>query len=258
VLGWWLLSLAGWRGVLALLPCLAAVGLAAAFLIQVETRPATTLRPGLDSVTALWKHRPSRWVALAFAAIGSVFFLMIAVVPAAVRDTTGFGDRGVALLMGGTYLGFLAGNLAVAATARWLDGLLLCACGAALAAGGVALMGMCSLVPSASLWAVALLAYSVGHGLIFPAALGRIMQAMPTRAGMAAAVTGMLPMLVGAGLCLIAALVPAHPAVQLMVVAVPVILLGTAALAVAWRDEHPPPGQAAPGLDEGETMRNHR
>ncbi len=84
------------------------------------------------------------------------------------------------------------------------------------------------------------------------------MQAMPTRAGMAAAVTGMLPMLVGAGLCLIAALVPAHPAVRLMVVAVPVILLGTAALAVAWRDERPPPGQAAPGLDEGETMRNHR
>ncbi len=70
VLGWWLLSLAGWRGVLALLPCLAAVGLAAALLIQVETRPATTLRPGLDSVTALWKHRPSRWLALAFAASG--------------------------------------------------------------------------------------------------------------------------------------------------------------------------------------------
>jgi predicted MFS family arabinose efflux permease len=236
ILGWWLLDFTGWRGVLGLLPCLIAVTLLAALLMQSETRPAATVRPGSDSLLALWKHRPSRWIALAFAAIGSLFFVMIAVVPAALRDTISAGDRGVALLIGGTYLGFLAGNLIVAATSRRRDSLLLCGWGVALAASGIGLMALCIVVPSGPLWASALFAYSLGHGLIFPAALGRIMQAMPARAGMAAAVAGMMPMLAGAGLCLLAALVTAAPTVRLVLVATPMILLGALALLAARRE----------------------
>jgi DHA1 family bicyclomycin/chloramphenicol resistance-like MFS transporter len=236
VLAWWLHGFADWRGVLALLPCLGAVALIAALLIQIETRPAATLPPGFQGAVALWQHRPSRWLALAFAAIGSLFFVMIAVVPQSLRDTLGIDDRGVALIMGGSYLGFLAGNLLVAASARRFTSLAACGLGAGLAAAGVVAMALCTLVPSGALWTVGLLAYSTGHGLIFPAVLGQIMQAMPTRAGMAAAVTGMMPMIAGAALCLVAALIPAPSATRLALVAMPMILLGIAALGAAWCD----------------------
>jgi hypothetical protein len=100
-------------------------------------------------------------------------------------------------------------------------------------------MTLCALHPSAGLWTAGLLAYSLGHGLVFPAAIGRIMQAMPSRAGMAAALTGMMPMLAGAALCVVAAWVPAPPAKKLAIVLLPMILLGIAALIAAWRDQPP-------------------
>lgn len=249
VLGWWLSSLVGWRGVLGLLPCLATIAIVAALVIQVETKPAATVRPGFDSAGALWRHRPSRWLALTFAAVGSIFFVMIAVVPAALRDTLGLEDRGVALLLGGTYLGFLAGNLLVAATARRANGLGICSGGAVLAAAGIVLMALCIFTPSTSLYTTALLAYSIGHGVVFPAAIGRIMQAMPTRAGIAAAITGMLPMLTGAMLCLLAALVPAPPATRLAVVAIPMMALALSMLALAWRDERLPDAREVQPLE---------
>ncbi len=245
VLGWWLLTLADWRVVLGLLPCLALLAVAATLVMQVETRPADTVAPGLGSLAALWRHRPSRWTALSFAAFGSLFFVMIAIVPAALRDTIGFGDRGVALLMGGTYLGFLCGNLAVAAMAGRIGLPRLCLLGAMVAAAGVILMALCALYPTATLWGLGLLVYSLGHGLIFPAAIGRIMQAMPSRAGMAAAVTGMMPMLAGAALCAVAAMVPAQPAVKLAAVMLPMMLFGFAMLAIGRRDPQPAPPAAA-------------
>jgi DHA1 family bicyclomycin/chloramphenicol resistance-like MFS transporter len=205
VLGWWLLGRVDWRGVLALLPCLTLVAVMGGLLVQVETRPPGTVAPSLEGLSALWKHRASRWTALSFAAIGSLFFVMIAVVPAALRDTVGADDRGVALLLGGTYLGFLCGNIMVAVAAGRARAFSLCFLGATIAAIGVMLMTLCALHPSVALWTVGLLAYSLGHGLIFPAAIGRIMQAMAARAGMAAAMTGMMPMLAGAALCAIAA-----------------------------------------------------
>jgi hypothetical protein len=111
VLGWWLLAHGGgWRVALGVVPLLVALGGAVALGRHVETRPAGTTLPGWDTLPALWQHRTPRWVAIGFAAISSVFFLLIAQGPAALRESVGLDGREIAWVLGGTYLGFLVGS----------------------------------------------------------------------------------------------------------------------------------------------------
>lgn len=199
VLGWWLLVHGGgWRVALGLVPALAALGGVLAWWRHAETRPAGTTTPGWDTPKVLWQHRGPRWVALGFAAISSVFFLLIAQGPAALRESVGLDERQIAWVLGGTYLGFLAGSLWAMRQSHRLGGLALSCRGGALAGLGVLVIALCLWWPSPQAWIVGMLVYSSGHGVIFPSALGVVMQALPERAGMAAAFTGMLQMAVGA------------------------------------------------------------
>lgn len=199
VLGWWLLEHGGgWRVALGLVPALAALGGVVAWWRHAETRPAGTTTPGWDTPKVLWQHRGPRWVALGFAAISSVFFLLIAQGPAALRESVGLDGRQIAWVLGGTYLGFLAGSLWAMRQSSRLSGLALSCRGGALAGLGVLVIALCLWWPSPQAWIVGMLVYSTGHGVIFPSALSVVMQALPERAGMAAAFTGMLQMAVGA------------------------------------------------------------
>jgi DHA1 family bicyclomycin/chloramphenicol resistance-like MFS transporter len=236
IIGWLLLSVGGWRTALALVPVLVAAGLAVALWRHTETRPGDTSVPDLAGLAALWKERRPRQVALAFAAIGSIFFLLIAQGPAAVRASVAMDAGEIAVLMGGTYLGFLLGNIVAAAQAGRVSGLRVCAWGLALCCSGVALIAVCVWAPSMLLWVGALLLYSIGHGLIFPAAMGVVMQAMPSRAGMAAALTGMLQMLAGAAVSGLAAFLPGGPTSRTAVVAGTMAALSVIALVAAHRE----------------------
>src|SRR5690606_32756070 len=149
--------------------------------------PLGTATPGWTSMAAIWRHPPARYVTLAFAAFGAIFFVLLGLVPTVVRDVLLADERFVALLMGGTFLGFLAGNVAVAYLSRRRSPLALCAAGCLLAILAVALMACCAARPSAVGWTLALLCYSLGHGMLFPSALTAVIQAMPDRAGIASA-----------------------------------------------------------------------
>lgn len=236
VLGWWLLDWGGsWRVALGLIPVLIALGGALALWRHVETRPDATRLPGWDTLAAIWRDCVPRWVAIGFAAVSSVFFLLIAQGPAALRESVGFSGREIAFVLGGTYLGFLAGSLWAARQARRMGGLLLCSWGAGLAALGVAVIASCLWWPSPQAWITGMLVYSIGHGVIFPAAIGVVMQAMPTRAGMAAALTGMLQMAVGAVVSGGAALLPGTPLLRTVAVAALMVATGLLALFAAHR-----------------------
>lgn len=245
VLGWWLLARGGgWRMALGVVPLLVALGAAVAVWRHVETRPASTTLPGWDTLGVLWRQRMPRWVTLGFAAISSVFFLLIAQGPSALRESVGMDGRDVAWVLGGTYLGFLGGSLWAMRQSRRLSGLALCSWGGALAGLGALVIMLCAWWPSPLAWIVGMLVYSAGHGVIFPSALGVVMQAMPTRAGMAAAFTGMLQMAVGAVVSGGAALLPGTATQRTAAVAVLMVGAGVFALLAAHRC-----AQAA-GLDE--------
>ncbi len=236
VLGWWLLNWGGgWRMALGVMPVLIALGGVVALGLHVETRPDATRAPGWDTLGAIWRERTPRWVAIGFAAVSSVFFLLIAQGPSALRETVGLNERDIAFVLGGTYLGFLAGSLWAARQARRMGGLALCTWGGGCAALGVAAIVGCLWWPSPLAWIMGLLVYSTGHGVIFPAAIGVMMQAMPTRAGMAAALTGMLQMVVGAVVSGGTALLPGTAMQRTAAVAVSMIFLGLLALFFAHR-----------------------
>lgn len=236
VLGWWLLAQGGgWRVALGVVPLLIALGGAMALWRHVETRPAGTALPGWDTLGVLWRHRVPRWVTLGFAAISSVFFLLIAQGPSALRESVGLDGREIAWVLGGTYLGFLGGSLWAMRQSRRLNGLALCTWGGGLASLGAVMIMLCAWWPSPSAWIVGMLVYSAGHGVIFPSALGVVMQAMPTRAGMAAAFTGMLQMAVGAVVSGGAALLPGTATQRTAAVAVLMAGAGVFALLAAHR-----------------------
>ena len=236
VLGWWLLDWSGdWRMALGIMPVLIALGGAVALWRHGETRPVDTRVPGWDTLGVIWRHRTPRWVAVGFAAVSSVFFLFIAQGPAALRESVGLSGREIALVLGGTYLGFLAGSLWAARQSRRMSGLGVCTWGAGLAALGVAAVVSCVWWPSRAGWIIGMLVYSTGHGMIFPAAISVVMQAMPTRAGMAAALTGMLQMVVGAVVSGGAALLPGSPMQRTAAVASVMVSAGLLALLAAHR-----------------------
>lgn len=236
VLGWWLLVQGGgWRAALGLVPVLIALGGMLALWRHVETRPTGTTLPGWDTLPALWRHRVPRWVALGFAAISSVFFLLIAQGPAALRESVGLDGREIAWVLGGTYLGFLAGSLWAMRQSSRLGGLALCHRGGALGALGALVIAACVVWPSPLAWIVGMLVYSTGHGVIFPSALSVVMQALPARAGMAAAFTGMLQMAVGAAVSGGAALLPGTATQRTAGVALVMVGVGAFALFAAHR-----------------------
>lgn len=234
VLGWWLLSWRGdWRTALSVVPVLIALVAVLAWWRHAETRPDATEPPGWDTLGVLWRQRPSRWVALGFSAISSVFFLLIAQGPAALRESVGLNGRDIALLLGGTYLGFLAGSLWAARQSHRRSGLALCIRGGALSLLGAAVIVCCLWWPSVPAWTIGLLLYAAGHGVVFPAALGVVMQAMPTRAGMAAALTGMLQMATGALVSGLTTLLPGTPLQRTAGVAIVMVGAGLMALLAA-------------------------
>lgn len=236
VLGWGLLAWGGgWRVALGAVPVLIALGGVLALWRHAETRPADTAPPDWDTLGVLWRHRAPRWVALGFAAISSVFFLLIAQGPAALRESVGLGGREIAWMLGGTYLGFLAGSLWAMRQSRHWSGLTLSTWGGGLSALGVMAVLACAWWPSTPVWALGMLTYSAGHGVIFPSALSVVMQAMPSRAGMAAAFTGMLQMAVGAAVSGGAALLPGSAMQRTAVVAVVMVGVGMLALLAAHR-----------------------
>ncbi len=238
VLGWGLLAWGGgWRVALGAVPVLIALGGVLALWRHAETRPAHTAAPDWDTLGVLWRHRVPRWVALGFAAVSSVFFLLIAQGPAALRESVGLGGREIAWMLGGTYLGFLAGSLWAMRQSRHWSGLTLCTWGGGLSALGVMAVLACTWRPSTPMWALGMLVYSAGHGAIFPSALSVVMQALPSRAGMAAAFTGMLQMAVGAVVSGGAALLPGSALQRTAVVAVVMVGAGMLALLAAHRRE---------------------
>lgn len=236
LLGWGLLAWGGgWRVALGAVPVLITLGTVLALWRHTETRPTSTTQPDWDTLGVLWRHRVPRWVALGFAAISSVFFLLIAQGPAALRESVGLDGREIAWVLGGTYLGFLAGSLWAMRQSRHWSGLALSTWGGGLSALGVAAILACAWWPSTLTWIVGMLIYSAGHGVIFPSALSVVMQAMPTRAGMAAALTGMLQMAVGAVVSGGAALLPGTATQRTAAVAVVMVGSGVLALVAAHR-----------------------
>lgn len=236
VLGWALLVWGGgWRVALGVVPVLIVLCVVLAGWRHTETRPSGTTPPGWDTLGVLWHHRVPRWVALGFAAISSVFFLLIAQGPAALRESVGLDGREIAWVLGGTYLGFLGGSLWAMRQARHWSGLALCTWGAGLSALGVIAILACAWWPSPLAWIIGMLAYSAGHGVIFPSALSVVMQALPSRAGMAAAFTGMLQMAVGAVVSGGAALLPGTATQRTAVVALIMVGMGLLALLAAHR-----------------------
>ncbi|RZL05963.1 MAG: hypothetical protein EOP40_18725 [Rubrivivax sp.] len=114
-----------------------------------------------------------------------------------------------------------------------MSALVLCHWGGGLAAAGVAVIALCLWRPSPMAWIVGMLVYSTGHGVIFPSSLSVVMQALPTRAGMAASFAGMVQMMVGAAVSGAAALLPGSATERTVAVAATMVAAGVLALLAA-------------------------
>lgn len=233
MIGWLLLDAGGWRIALGLVPTVALCACVCALWRHAETKPAHTSPPSMAGLAAIWQARAQRYVVFSFAAISSVSFLLVAQGPAAIRHTVGWESGQISLLMGGTFLGFLGGNIFAAVSAGKRAGMQLCAWGTGLSLLGVLFIALCAWQPTAWLWIAGLLVYAIGHGLVFPSAMGIVLQAMPERAGMAAALAGMVQMLAGASVSAGAAFLPGSVSVRLAAVSVFVVGVGVLALITA-------------------------
>ena len=133
---------------------------------------------------------------LTFACACAPFFVVAAIGPAAIKQSTGAAGGVVAAILGITYLGFALGNYWVRRNASWSSNLLinrgLCLIVASM------LTFVCTLWwPSLWMWSLALTLYAVGQGIVFPAGFSQVLEGRALQAGVASAVIGTIHMSTG-------------------------------------------------------------
>jgi len=191
-LGYWFT----WRvPMLTLVVCVVAV-LCISWRWQPETRSAGTLAPKWGVWLEVASDALILRTCLTFAFANAPFFVVAAIGPVAIKQSTGVSGGVIAAILGGTYLGFAVGNFWVRRNASWSSTLLinqgLCLIGASV------LTFICTLWwPSLWLWSLALTLYAVGQGIVFPAGFSQVLEGRALQAGVASAVIGTIHMTTG-------------------------------------------------------------
>ncbi|VWX61824.1 putative Inner membrane transport protein ydhC [Burkholderiales bacterium 8X] len=227
-LAWLLAQLFGWRAPLVLIAWLVGACGIAAWRSHRETRPAATSVPDRASWSLLVRTRSVQRTSLALAGAAAPFFIVAAAGPAALRESTGAGPGLVALLLGGSYLGFALGNQWVRRAAA-VPSRIHMAHGLGVVGIGIALLAATLAWPAVWLWGLALTLCAIGHGVVFPAAFSLVLQDLPKQAGLATAAIGTVHMSTGAASAWIAGSLPLSPQVAVVSMAALLVAGGCAA-----------------------------
>jgi predicted MFS family arabinose efflux permease len=194
---------------------------------QPETKTAGTVAPHwrvwLDVLTDPSILRTS----LTFAGACAPFFVIAAVGPAAIEQSTGGGTGWIAAILGGTYLGFALGNMWVKRNAAISSGILI------KQGLWVVVLSMLLFVCALSwsnlwLWSVALAVYAIGQGIVFPAGFSLVLEGRGQQAGVASATIGTIHMTTGGGVAWVAGALPYTPAVSLVLTCLAITFIAVA------------------------------
>ena len=191
-LGYWF----HWRVPLLALVVLVVVVIIVSWRWQPETRSAGTLAPRWGVWIEVAKDALILRTCLTFAFANAPFFVVAAIGPAAIKQSTGVSGGEIAAILGITYLGFAVGNLWVRKNASWSSNLLinqgLCAIGVSMLLFFLTLWW-----PNLWLWSLALTVYAVGQGIVFPAGFSLVLEGRAMQAGVASAIIGTIHMTTG-------------------------------------------------------------
>jgi DHA1 family bicyclomycin/chloramphenicol resistance-like MFS transporter len=185
-----------WRVPLLALVVLVVVVIFVSWRWQPETRSAGTLAPKWGVWMEVAKDALILRTCFTFACANAPFFVVAAIGPAAIKQSTGVSGGVIAAILGITYLGFAVGNYWVRRNASWPSNRLinqgLCSIGVSM------LLFACTLWwPSLWLWSLALSAYAVGQGIVFPAGFSLVLEGRALQAGVASAIIGTIHMTTG-------------------------------------------------------------
>ena len=185
-----------WRVPLLALVAFVLVVIFVSWRWQPETRSAGTLAPKWGVWFEVASDALILRTCLTFAFANAPFFVVAAIGPAAIKQSTGFSGGVIAAILGVTYLGFAVGNFWVRRNASWSSTSLinqgLCLIGASM------LTFVCALWwPSLWWWSLAWTLYAVGQGIVFPAGFSQVLEGRAMQAGVASAVIGTIHMSTG-------------------------------------------------------------
>jgi len=185
-----------WRVPLLALVVLVVVVIFVSWRWQPETRSAGTLAPKWGVWIEVAKDALILRTCLTFACANAPFFVVAAIGPAAIKQSTGVSGGVIAAILGITYLGFAVGNYWVRKNASWSSNRLinqgLCSIGVSM------LLFVCTLGwPNLWLWSLALAVYAVGQGIVFPTGFSLVLEGRALQAGVASAIIGTCHMSIG-------------------------------------------------------------
>jgi len=210
-LGYWF----SWRVPLLALVAFVLLVIFVSWRWQPETRSAGTLAPKWGVWFEVASDALILRTCLTFACANAPFFVVAAIGPAAIKQSTGASGGVIAAILGITYLGFAVGNFWVRRNASWSSNRLinqgLCSIGVSM------LLFVCTLWwPNLWLWSLALTVYAVGQGIVFPAGFSLVLEGRALQAGVASAIIGTIHMTTGGLVAWIAGSLPWTQAISLV------------------------------------------
>ena len=210
-LGYWF----SWRvQLLALVICVLLV-IYISWRWQPETKAAGTVAPHWRVWLEVLQDASILRTSLTFAGACAPFFVIAAIGPAAIEQSTGGGTGVIAAILGITYLGFAFGNLWVRRHAAIASAVLIKQ-GLWVVVLSMALFVAALWISDLWIWSVALAVYAVGQGIVFPAGFSLVLEGRALQAGVASATIGTIHMTTGGAVAWVAGALPYSQDVSLV------------------------------------------
>ena len=194
---------------------------------QPETITAGTVAPHWRVWLEVLSDPSILRTSLTFAGACASFFVIAAIGPTAIEQSTGGSTGLIAAILGVTYLGFAVGNLWVRRQAKMASAILINQ-GLWLVVLSMVFFVCALLSSNLWLWSVALAVYAMGQGIVFPAGFSLVLEGRGQQAGVASATIGTIHMTTGGGVAWVAGALPYTPAVSLVLTCAAITFIAVA------------------------------
>jgi predicted MFS family arabinose efflux permease len=174
---------------------------------QPETKAAGTIAPSWRVWLEVLQDPGILRTSFTFAGACAPFFVIAAIGPSAIEQSTGGNSGVIAALLGITYLGFAFGNMWVRRNAA-ISSAILIKQGLWLVVVSMVMFGCALFSSELWLWSLALAVYAVGQGIVFPAGFSLVLEGRGLQAGVASATIGTIHMTTGGAVAWIAGALP--------------------------------------------------
>jgi len=211
-LGYWF----SWRVPLLTLVICVVLVIYVSWRWQPETKAAGTIAPHWRVWLEVLLDPSILRTSLTFAGACAPFFVIAAIGPTAIEQSTGSSTGLISAILGVTYLGFAFGNMWVRRHAMVSSAILIKQGLWAVVLS--MLMFVCALLwAELWMWSVALAVYAIGQGIVFPAGFSLVLEGRGLQAGVASATIGTIHMTTGGAVAWVAGALPYSQDISLVV-----------------------------------------